>query len=163
MGRILVAGLGNTYMGDDGFGPAVIERLQRRELPENVEVRDVGTCGVTLAPDLDEYELVIFVDAVHRGGKVGTIYRSEIKAEEVKELESGDPMRSLTFSLHGTGLEEILSYAKTVGTIPPRAIVFGCEIAEIALGDGLSAAVEVAVPTVVERILDELQWYGERE
>jgi len=82
MPKILVAGLRNKYMGDDGFGPRVIEAPMVRNLHENVEARDVGLCGVTLAPDLRDYELVIFVDAVQKGGKPGTIYRSEIKAKQ---------------------------------------------------------------------------------
>lgn len=163
MSRVLVAGLGNKYMGDDGFGPKVIEALMTRGLPENVEARDVGMCGVTLAPDLNDYEFVIFVDAVEKGGKPGTIYRTEIKAEEVKKLEPEEAMRSLTISIHETRLEELLSYAKTIGTLPPTTLVIGCEISEIKLGEILSRAVDAAVQRVVELIVEELQRYRERK
>jgi hydrogenase maturation protease len=163
MSKILVAGLGNKYLGDDGFGPRVIETLMMRDLPDNVEARDVGLCGVTLAPDLGDYELVIFVDAVKKGGKPGTIYHTEIKAEQVKELKLEDEMHFFTFSIHETGLEELLSFAKKIGTLPPTTIVIGCEILEITLGETLSRAVEAAVPRVVDLILDELQRHRERK
>ncbi|HID20225.1 MAG TPA: hydrogenase maturation protease [Methanophagales archaeon] len=163
MSKILVAGLGNKYMGDDGFGPRVIEILMTENLPENVEARDAGLCGVTLAPDLNDYELVIFVDAVEQGEKPGTIYRSEIKKEQVKELKPGEAMSSFTLSVHETRLEELLLFAKTIGTLPPTTIVIGCEVREIALGDALSQAVKAAVPRAVEVVLDELQRYCERK
>ena len=162
MPKILIAGLGNKYMGDDGFGPRVIEALMTRNLPEDVEARDAGLCGVTLAPDLNDYEFVIFVDAVEQGEKSGTIYRSEIKKEQVKELKLADTMNSFTLSVHETRLEELLLFAKTIGTLPPTTIVIGCEVREVKLGDALSQAVEAAVPIAVELVLDELQRYCER-
>jgi hydrogenase maturation protease len=161
--NILVAGLGNKYMGDDGFGPRVIEALVARDLPEDVEARDVGLCGMTLAPDLADYELVIFVDAVQKGEKPGTIYRTEIKAEQVEELKHGEAMSSFTFSLHETKLEELLLFAKAIGTLPPTTIVIGCEVREITLGESLSREVDAAVRQAVELILDDLQRYRERK
>jgi len=163
MSKILVAGVGNKYRGDDGFGPRVVEALLTRDLPENVEARDVGLCGITLAPDLGDYELVIFIDAVEKGGKPGTIYRTGIKAEEVKELKSEESRHSFTFDIHETGLEELLVYAKTIGTLPPTTIVIGCEITEISLGETVSRAVADAVPRAVALILDELQRCCERK
>ena len=63
--RILVAGIGNRLMGDDGFGPRVIDILESMELPENVEVRDIGTAGITIATDLSDYDFVIFLDTMN--------------------------------------------------------------------------------------------------
>ncbi len=163
MPEILIAGIGNRYMGDDGFGPKVIDALMRRDLPDSVELRDVGLCGVTLAPDLADYELVIFVDAVQKGGKPGTIYRSEIKAEQVEGPKPGEVMSSFTFSVHETRLEELLLFAKAIGTLPPATIVIGCEVLEVKLGESLSREVDAAVPRAVELILDELQGYCERK
>ncbi|MCW3134700.1 MAG: hydrogenase maturation protease [Methanophagales archaeon] len=160
MPKILIAGFGNKYMGDDGFGPRVVEALMSRNLPEHVEARDAGLCGVTLAPDLDDYELVIFVDAVQKGGKLGTIYRSEIKAEQVEEPkleELEDAMNSFTLSVHETGLKELLLFAKAIGTLPPTTIVIGCEVRKISLEESLSPEVDAAVKRAVELILDEVQ------
>ncbi len=159
--KILVAGIGNKYMGDDGFGPMVIETLMMRNLPENVEARDVGLCGMTLAPDLADYELVIFVDAEQKGEKPGTIYRSEIKAEQVEEVKHGEAMSSFTFSLHETKLEDLLLFAKAIGTLSPTTIVIGCEIKEIELGGTLTRKVDAAVQRAVELICEELSEYAQ--
>jgi hydrogenase maturation protease len=161
--NILIAGLGNKYMGDDGFGPKVIEALVARNLPEDVEARDAGLCGVTLAPDLNDYELVIFVDAVEKREKPGTIYRNEIKAEQVEGLKPEEAMNSFTLSVHETRLEELLLFAKAIGTLPPTTIVIGCEVREITLGESLSPEVDAAVLRATELILDELQRYCERK
>jgi hydrogenase maturation protease len=153
MSKILVAGLGNKYMGDDGFGPRVIEALMARNPPENVEARDVGLCGVTLAPDLGDYELVIFVDAIQKGGKPGTIYRCEIKAKQVEEPKPEEAVNSFSLSIHETRLEELLLFARAIGTLPPTTIVIGCEVQKISLGESLSPEVDAAVQRAVELIL----------
>ena len=163
MAKMLVAGIGNKYMGDDSFGPRVIEELEARDLPNEVEARDVGLCSWPFALELSEYEWVIFIDAVEKKGKPGTIYRTEIKADAVKELTPEEAMRSFTFSIHEPGLEGLLSYAKAIGTLPQRTIVIGCEIGEITLGETLSRAVEAAIPRVLALIEDELQRYCERK
>jgi len=163
MSKILVAGIGNKYFGDDGFGPRVIEALLAKNLSEDVEARDVGLCGATLAPDLGDYKLAIFVDAVRRGEKRGTIYRSEIEAEQVEKLKPDDAMSSFTLSVHEARLEELILLAKAIGTLPPTTIVIGCEVLEFKLGEVLSPEVEVAVQRAVELILEELQRYRERK
>ncbi|MCD5409582.1 MAG: hydrogenase maturation protease [Methanocellales archaeon] len=156
MTRILVAGVGNKYMGDDGFGPRVIETLMMRDLPEDVEVRDVGLCGVTLAPDLGDYEFVVFVDAVKKGGRPGTIYRREIDAREVEKLKPEDARSSFPISIHETKLEDLLLVAKAIGTLPPMVVVVGCEVVKIVPSDALSQEVEAAVHMAVELILKEV-------
>jgi hydrogenase maturation protease len=154
--KILVAGIGNKYMGDDGFGPRVADAVATRELPENVEARDVGLCGITLAPDLSDYDLVIFADAVNTGGKLGTIYRTRIKAEEVEEMKPEGP-NPFNISIHEARLEELLSFAKTIGTLPPTIVVVGCEVHDTQLGEEMSQDVATAINSAVNIILDELQ------
>ena len=156
MAQIFVAGIGNKYMGDDGFGPRVIEELLTRALPENVEARDVGLCGITLAPDLGDYDFVIFADAVNTGGKLGTIYHTRIKAEEVEGMKPEGP-NPFNISIHEARLEELLSFAKTIGTLPSVIVVVGCEVHETQLGEEMSPAVATAIPSAVDIILDELR------
>ena len=156
MAKILVAGIGNKYMGDDGFGPRVIEELLTRELPENVEARDVGLCGITLAPDLGDYDCVIFADAVNTRGTLGTVYHTEIKADEVEEMKPEGP-NPFNFSIHEARLDELLSFAKTIGTLPAKIVVIGCEVHEAQLGEEMSPAVATSIHSAVEIILDELQ------
>jgi len=151
--RVLIAGFGNKFMSDDGFGPRVIEELTKLKLPENVELRDVGLCDVTLAPDLADYDLVIFVDAVKTGGKPGTLYVLEITAGDV-ETRVGNLTAKL--SLHQTGVEEIIITAKAIGTLPRKVVVVGCEVERVELGEGLSKKVEEAIGNAVKLILEFL-------
>ena len=72
--KILIAGVGNRLMSDDGFGPKVIDLLSSTALPENVDARDIGTAGVTIATDLSEYDLVIFVDSMNTEGEPGQLH-----------------------------------------------------------------------------------------
>src|SRR5437868_14687112 len=76
--RILIACIGNIFLGDDGFGVEVAQRLSSREYPEGVQVVDFGIRGMELAYTLlDDYDTLILVDAVPRGSPAGTLYLIE--------------------------------------------------------------------------------------
>jgi len=135
--KILIAGVGNRLMGDDGFGPRVIDLLSSAPLPKNVEARDIGTAGLTITTDLDEYDLVVFVDSVNIEGKPGQLYKSGIMVEE----EEGDAAELSRFTLHEVGLEGLLKFAKAIGVLPPRVILIGCK--PKALGPSLELSPEV--------------------
>ena len=173
MPKILVAGIGNKYMGDDGFGPRVVDALLNHlssansdtnadvNVDADVDVRDVGLCGVTLAPDLADYSLVMFLDAVQRGGSPGTLYRAEIKAEDVSIWNENAKEEAILspISIHETRLEEILRFAKAIGTLPEKVIFIGCEIKEVKLGEEMSEEVENAVKKAVNIVLEEISRY----
>ncbi len=96
--RILVAGIGNLFLGDDGFGVALADRLARRALPDGVEVVDYGIRGMDLAfAILDGYHAVVLLDATPRGGAPGTLYLLEIDPEQEAEVVSPGGTR------HGSG------------------------------------------------------------
>ncbi len=135
--KILIAGVGNRLMGDDGFGPRVIDLLSSAPLPENVEARDIGTAGLTIATDLVEYDLVVFVDSVNLEGEPGQLYKSGIVVEEGGE----DAAELSRFTLHEVGLEGLLKFAKAIGALPPRVILIGCK--PKALGPSLELSPEV--------------------
>lgn len=97
--RVLIAGVGNIFLGDDGFGVEVVRRLAGRELPDGVEVRDFGIRGMDLAYALQEdYEVVVFVDATPRGEKPGTVSLIEAEVEDDEEVSLDahgmDPVKS---------------------------------------------------------------------
>ena len=118
-GRILVAGIGNIFLGDDGFGVEVVQRLAERELPENVEVGDFGIRGMDLAYALmDPYEVVVFVDAVPRGQEPGTVYLIEAEVPE-----EGD----VALDTHGMDPVSVMRLARVLGAEVPRTLVVGCE------------------------------------
>jgi hydrogenase maturation protease len=155
--RILVAGVGNVFLGDDGFGVEVVKRLASRGLPEGVEVVDFGIRGMDLAYALqDDYELVIFVDATPRGEEPGTVYLIEPEIEE-----DGGVM----LDTHGMDPVRVLKLSRALGARPTRTLVVGCEPQVVVSGEDyddmimelsepVRAAVEEAVK-LVESLVEE--------
>jgi hydrogenase maturation protease len=155
--RILVAGIGNVFMGDDGFGVEVAGRLLRSELREGVHVEDYGIRGMDLAFALRDYDLAIFVDATPRGEAPGTLYVIEA------ELDEDD---AATPEAHGMDPVQVLALARTLGDPLPRVLVLGCEPATRMTGEEdeivaeLSEPVRAAVPEaarMVEKLIEEAQ------
>lgn len=155
--NILVAGVGNVFLGDDGFGVAVARRLSERELPDCVRVVDFGIRGLDLAYALQEpYDVVIMVDAAPRGDTPGTLYVIEASCDA-----EGD----VALDTHGMDPVKVLQLARTLGRVPPVALVVGCEPESMLGGDSytdvlveLSATVAGAVDgavTLVERLVTE--------
>ena len=162
--RILVAGVGNIFLGDDGFGVAVVRRLAGRDLPEGVEVVDFGIRGMDLAYALqDDYELVVFVDATPRGEKPGTVYLIEAEIEEDGEV---------ALDTHGMDPVKVIKLSRALGAKPARTLVVGCEPQVVLSGEDydemlmelsepVQAAVEEAVK-LVESLVKEID-VGTRE
>lgn len=154
-GRVLVAGIGNIFLSDDGFGVEVTRRLQERGgLPEGVEVVDTGICGRDLAYQLlDGYRALVIVDATQRGGTPGTLYTLEhdLDAPRSGEADLGghsvDPLAMLDLL---DGLVASMDIEAPVG----RVLVVGCEPETVDEGIGLSAPVAAAVEPAVELVLD---------
>jgi hydrogenase maturation protease len=117
--RVLIAGVGNVFLGDDGFGVEVVKRLAGRELPGDVEVKDFGIRGMDLVYALqDDYEVVIFVDATPRGEEPGTVYLLEPEIEEDGEV---------VLDTHGMDPVKVIRFARALGAKPTRTLVVGCE------------------------------------
>lgn len=159
-GRVLIAGVGNIFLSDDGFGVEVVRRLSGHELPAHVDLAETGVRGVDLAYRLlDGYEACILVDACARGGQPGTLYR--IDTGEAR-AEFGAPP---AFDGHRMTPDAVLGLLDTLsagtGERPPHTIeIVGCEPAALEEGIGLSEAVEAAVPRAVQLILRIIQSDG---
>jgi hydrogenase maturation protease len=153
MMRVLVAGLGNVFEGDDGFGVAVVQRLTGQALPAGVEVRDFGIRGVHLAYQLLEpYDLVVLVDAVQRGGPAGTVYVIEHRPDDAAPDPAQDaPM----MDAHDLAPDGVLALVPRLGGALPRVVVVGCEPASISPDMALSPAVAGSVDSAV-RLVREL-------
>lgn len=155
--RILVAGVGNIFLGDDGFGVEVARRLSERSFPDDVTVKDFGIRGVDLAYAMEDYDTVVFVDAVPRGREPGTVYVVEASPED------DGPVAVQT---HGVDPVKVLAFARALGPLPERVYVVGCEPAVIPdpdsdefvgeLSPPVRAAIDVAVGQV-ESLLSELR------
>ena len=162
--RILVAGVGNVFLGDDGFGVEVVRQLAGRELPEGVEVVDFGIRGMDLVYALqDDYEVVVFVDAIPRGEKPGTVYLLEPEIEEDGEV---------VLDTHGMDPVKVIKFARALGAKPTRTFVVGCEPQVVVSGEDyedmlmelsepVHAAVEEAVK-LVESLVKEVNGEGDK-
>ena len=144
--RVLVAGVGNIFRGDDAFGVEVARRLLARPHPEGVRVRDFGTRGHDLAyAILDGYDVLILVDATARGGAPGTLY--------TLELDPAEAMRTAPTGGHGVDLPAALRLVRELGGALPRVFLVGCEPADLGPEDegamGLSGPVQRAVEEAV--------------
>lgn len=149
--EILVAGIGNVFLGDDGFGVEVVRRLCEHPLPPHAEAVDFGVRGVHLAYRmLDGYRTVVLVDATARGGTPGTVYLIDATAPEPAPRTpflDGHQMTPDTV----LALLDALS-AGTGGERPRRVLVLGCEPAAVEEGIGLSEPVSAAVEEAVRRV-----------
>ncbi|MFI6529692.1 hydrogenase maturation protease [Streptomyces uncialis] len=151
-GRTLVAGVGNIFLGDDGFGVETVRRLVLAGVPDGVDVVDVGVRGVHLAYQLlDGYGTVVLVDAASRGGAPGTVYLIEAQAGQV------EPSGPAALDGHRMGPDAVLALlatlsASTGGVPPERVLVVGCEPASLEEGIGLSAPVTAGVEQAVRLI-----------
>jgi hydrogenase maturation protease len=157
--EVLVAGVGNIFLGDDGWGVEVIRQLHSHELPGFVKVQDFGIRGVHLAYELlDDYDLLILVDAVPRGRDPGTVFviepdLTDASADSLAEgaREGNNPL----IDAHGMEPASVFALLETLGGRVKRAIVVGCEPNDIGERMELSDAVAASVPEAV-RIIREL-------
>jgi hydrogenase maturation protease len=137
--RVLVAGIGNIFMADDGFGVEVAKRLSELELPAGVEVVDFGIRGMDLVFALGEgYDAAVFVDAVPRGEPPGTLFVIE------PDLDEQDGPVAL--DAHGMDPVKVLALAGQLGPVPDRILVVGCEPAVRMTGDEEDLVGELSEP-----------------
>jgi hydrogenase maturation protease len=145
--RIVVAAFGNELRGDDGFGIAVlrkVEELSPARARGNVRLLEVGTAGLSLAQELlTPCDRLIVIDAMLRGGLPGTVY--VLKVDDVPEAREVD--------MHLTVPARALAVAKALGALPPETFFVGCEPAEVdALTTELSAPVRGAVDAAAKHV-----------
>jgi hydrogenase maturation protease len=148
--EVLVAGVGNVLLGDDGFGVQVAHRLSTSPLPRGVRVAEFGVRALHLAFELmNPYEFVILVDAVSRGSAPGTLFVIEPTLEDTGEGPAPD-----AHSLHPAA---VLRMARALGARIDHVRIVGCEPAELDERIGLSEAVERAVEDAVRIVHDLLK------
>ncbi len=154
--RVLVAGVGNIFLGDDGFGVEVARRLAFTEWPDGVRVADYGTSGMHLAYDMaDGYETTILIDAAPRGGPPGTLTVLEVEPEHRPGLAAGarGPLQgSQLFDAHGMQPEVVFGVLDMLGAQAGRILVVGCEPASLEHGIGLSEPVAAAVDAAIRMV-----------
>ena len=150
--RILVAGVGNIFLGDDAFGVEVARELAGRRLPEGVRVVDFGIRAFDLAYALlDPWDVVILVDAVPRGDVPGTLYTIEPDLSSIAAADTGNaPLDG-----HSMDPVKVVQLAQAMGSITARLLVVGCEPADCG-GDegrmGLTEPVQNAISAAADMV-----------
>ncbi|MCW2963942.1 MAG: hydrogenase maturation protease [Actinomycetia bacterium] len=160
---ILVAAVGNLWLGDDGFAGEVVKRLRELELSDDVAVADFGTGGLDLAYEVMRgYDALVLVDVSRQGGEPGTLYVMEVDPATIETgIEDGaqiDP--------HGMDPETVLRFVKTTGGWPGQVVVIACEpeqVEEVGIGltPSVAAAIDDAVALVVQTV-EELRCTSSR-
>lgn len=150
--RVLIAGIGNIFLQDDGFGVEVVRRLAGELLPQWIRVADFGIRGVHLAYEIidGDYDAVILVDAAPRGEEPGTVYFIE------PDLEMVDAQEPVSLDAHGMDPQVVLQTVKTLGGMRGRLYVVGCEPLETEEGIGLSAPVGRGVEDALKLLHDTI-------
>jgi hydrogenase maturation protease len=149
--QILIAGIGNAWLRDDGFGGEVARILSERELPEGVQVIDFGSGGLDLAYEVMRgYDALILVDVSRQGEAPGTLYVMDASEDDIEgNIEDGQLLDP-----HGMDPETVLRFVKYVGGWPGRVLVVACEPEQIEeFGVGLSDAVSDAVARAAEVVM----------
>jgi hydrogenase maturation protease len=157
---VLIAGVGNIFLGDDAFGVEVARHLATRALPPGVSVVDYGIRGFDLSYALlDPWDAVIIVDAMARGGSPGTLYTIEPDLSSIGNTSSPD----VAMNPHGMDPVRVLNLAASLGQISARVYVVGCEPADfgdelegrMGLSPHLQSVVEEA-SNMVERLVGRI-------
>jgi hydrogenase maturation protease len=152
---ILIAGVGNSWLRDDGFGGEVARRLSELELPQGVSVMDAGTGGLDLAYEVMRgYDALVILDVSPQGGEPGTLYVMEPDEETVPgQIEDGDVINP-----HAMDPQTVLRFVKSVGAWPGKVVVIACEPEEVSeMGWGLSDRVQEAVARAVALVLETVE------
>jgi hydrogenase maturation protease len=144
--RILIAGIGNIFLGDDGFGSEVMRHVCGRVNSSNgVHATDYGIGGMHLAYDLlEDWDALVLVDAIPNRGSPGTVH--------VFEADHESPDAPAGLDAHSMDPVTVFASLRALGGTPPRTIVVGCEVADVSERMGLSEPVEAAVPDAVRAV-----------
>jgi hydrogenase maturation protease len=156
---LLIVGIGNIFLGDDGFGVEVVRRLASLPLPPGVRVADFGTRGLHLAFELlgQPEEATILVDATPRGGEPGTVYLIEPDLAQLADLAGPDGSSGGMTDAHAMTPEAVFSLLRTLGGTPGRVLIVGCEPLRCEEEMGLSPPVELAVGEAITLLLDVVE------
>lgn len=165
--RLLIACIGNIFLGDDGFGVEVAQQLLTKQYPHGVHIVDFGIRGMELAYTLlEDYDTLVLVDAISRGGQPGTVYLIEPDLTHMTP-ETGAQAGRVGLDAHSMDPVKVLAFARTLGAQPIPTFIVGCEPEVLGGGGeyeemqmGLSVPVQGAVAEAV-KMIDTLieRWY----
>ena len=149
--KIVVLGLGNILLKDEGIGVHVVQELEKMRLPQNLEVIDGGTAGLAVLSSLQDVDKLIIVDAIKGGSLPGTLYR--FRPERV----AGNSTKEV-LSLHGVGALDVIQHIKKISLalLPEDIIIIGAEPKEIDWGLQVSTQLKEKIPQMIDIIIKEI-------
>ncbi|MBE9536278.1 MAG: HyaD/HybD family hydrogenase maturation endopeptidase [Proteobacteria bacterium] len=151
--KVLILGVGNILMRDEGIGVRVIEAIQENyDLPDNIQLLDGGTAGYTLIDYMDDFDRIIIIDAVRSGSQPGDICR--LSPEDI----AGE--KRLKMSGHKIELPELLALGQKLGKLPETTLI-GIEPEDISWGMELTPALKSAITAIIETAFEEISIRGE--
>ncbi len=170
--RVLILGVGNILLRDEGIGVHIAQQLNKYDLPDNVEVIDAGTAGLDILLSQEGLYKLVVIDAVKAGNGPGTIYKTRLNVWQ-PQARLGDGLRTAiakTFgfdaatltgqsqiSLHQVSLLDALAAAEKMDCLPEEIVIIGVEPGEVDLGLELTEKIARSVPEVIEQVLEEIQ------
>lgn len=146
---ILIVGVGNSIQMDDGAGIHALAELDKLDLPDEVELFDGGTLGIDLMPWLEGRQKLIFIDSVKGGQNPGTLFKFT-----PDDLNYDSAPKT---SVHQIGLIESLQMISLIGNAPDKVVIFGIQPDIIDWGENLTPKVQLALPKLIEHILNEIE------
>ena len=151
--KVVIVGVGNLLLKDEGVGVHVAHKLQKMALAPGVEVFDGGVAGIGLLDFFQEAGKVLLIDAADMNLEPGAVVR--FTPEDIR-FQSGE----LRLSAHDVGVMEVLELAKALGQCPSEVVIIGIQPKEISWGTDLTPEVEASIPRVVEMVLREIDQPG---
>lgn len=145
--RILILGLGNPLMGDDGIGVILAKELKKLKWPPGLRILDVGTSVFYYLGEISQARQVIAIDAFQAGGYPGCVYRLDI--EDVADFPEQDA--------HGMSLPGIIKLARSITGLPEAITIYGVEPEKLDFGQGLTFVVKSTVPKIISLLKTEVQ------
>ena len=152
MKKILVLGVGNILLGDDGVGVHVVERMKRMALPRDTELLDGGMATSDLLPYMKGRQKVIIIDAIRSSSPAGTIFR--IPYQEMKDMKKG--RNDEICALHQIGVVEMLQILESMGDMPDILIIGIVPKNDNEFSQRLSHEIEEKLPEIIAQVLEEL-------
>ena len=151
MKKIVILGVGNRLMGDDGFGPKALDELEKRNMPENVELIDAGVGGIAILSWIEDADKVIIIDSVQTNNEPpGTVYQFTDK--DIPSLDN------FMLSLHDLNLVDTIQIGKVVQKMPEEIIIFGVEVKRLTqFDDQLTPEVAGAMDEVIDLVMKEIK------
>lgn len=151
--KVLVIGLGNILMSDDGLGPAVIKQLKQQNWSSNISLLDCGTCPLAYLEQLSISQYIIVIDAIKNDKAAGTVQQFHL--EETRN-------NALNTTTHSYSITQVIALAREINNFPQEIICFGIEPANLDWGTEFSHSVREAMPQLIRRVKQQINIFSKK-